>query len=154
VVYVFAFLIGISAGLRTFTAPAVASWAARLGWLKLSGTPLACLGSAVTPWVLTAAALFELGADKSSWIQSRKAVPSFTGRIISAVLCGLALAASGRAIPLGAATAAIAGAVVGTLGGYELRARLTRAAGGRGFPIALLEDVITIGLAVCAVRSV
>ena len=51
--YVFAFLIGISAGLRTFTAPAVVSWAARLGWLKLSGTPLGFLGAAATPWVLT-----------------------------------------------------------------------------------------------------
>ena len=48
-----------------------------------------------------------------------KAAPSFAGRIISGVLCGLALASSGRAIPLGAAVAAIAGAVVGTLGGYE-----------------------------------
>ena len=130
------------------------SWAARLGWLKLAGTPLAFLGSAVAPWILTAAALFELGADKSSWIPSRKAAPSFTGRIISALLCGLALGASNRAILLGSASAAVAGAVVGTLGGYEFRVRLTRAAGGRGFPIALLEDAITIGLAVCAVRGV
>jgi len=153
VVYALAFLIGISAGLRTFTAPAVASWAARLGWLKLTGTPLAFLGSAVTPWILTAAALFELGADKSSWIQSRKAAPSFAGRIISAVLCGLVLGASKQVNLFAAATAAVGGAIVGTLGGYEFRVRLTRAAGGRGFPIALLEDAITIGLAILAVRS-
>jgi hypothetical protein len=34
--YVLAFLIGVIAGLRSLTAPAVVSWAARLGWLKHS----------------------------------------------------------------------------------------------------------------------
>lgn len=36
--YLFAVLIGIVAGSRTFTAPAAASWAARLGRLDLGGT--------------------------------------------------------------------------------------------------------------------
>jgi uncharacterized membrane protein len=156
VLYLSAFLIGISAGLRSFTAPAVVSWAARLGWMKLSGTPLAFLGATATPWILTAAALFELVADKSRWIPSRKSPPSFAGRIVSGVLCGLALGASGGAFPggIGTAVAGASGVVVGTLGGYEFRARLTRAAGGRGFPIAVLEDAIAIGLAVWAVYSV
>ena len=39
------------------------------------------------------------------------------------------------------------GAVIGTLGGYEVRARLTQAIGGNGLPIALLEDAVAIGLA-------
>lgn len=151
-----AFVIGVSAGLRAFSAPAMVSWAARLGWLKLSGTPLAFLGAAATPWILTAAALFELVADKSRWIPSRKSPPSFASRIVSGVLCGLALGASGGALAdgIGIAVAAGAGAVAGTLGGYQLRARLTRANGGRGFPIAVLEDAIAIGLAAWAVRSV
>ena len=154
--YVFAFLIGVSAGLRSLTAPAVVSWGARLGWLKLSATPLGFLGAAATPWILTATALFELAADKSSWIPSRKSPPPFAGRIVSAVVCGVALGASGRTIGdgVGTAAAAVAGAVAGTLGGYELRLRLTRAAGGRGFPIALLEDAIAIGLPLWVVRSV
>jgi uncharacterized membrane protein len=156
VLYVFAFLIGVSAGLRSLTAPAVVSWAARLGWLKLSGTPLAFLGAAATPWILSALALGELFADKQPWIPSRKSPPAFVGRIVSAVLSGLALGASGRAIGdgIGTAVAAIAGGVAGTLGGYEFRMRLTRAAGGRDFPIALLEDAIAIGLALWVVRSV
>ena len=41
--YVLAFLIGVIAGLRSLTAPAVVSWAARLGWLKLENTWLAFL---------------------------------------------------------------------------------------------------------------
>ena len=51
--YVLAFLIGLVAGLRAMTAPAAVSWAARLGWLNLQGTPLAFLGAAVTPWIFT-----------------------------------------------------------------------------------------------------
>ena len=47
--YVLAFLIGVVAGLRAMTAPAAVSWAARLGWLNLAGTPLAFMGAAVTP---------------------------------------------------------------------------------------------------------
>jgi len=43
------------------------------------------------------------------------------------------------------AIAGALGAVAGTLGGYEFRARLVSAAGGRGLPIALLEDVIAVG---------
>ena len=51
-IYVLAFLIGVIAGLRSMTAPAVVSWAARLGWLHLENTWLAFLGSAVTPYIL------------------------------------------------------------------------------------------------------
>jgi uncharacterized membrane protein len=156
VLYAFAFLIGVSAGLRSLTAPAVVSWAARLGWLKLSGTPLGFLGAAATPWILSALALGELFADKQPWIPSRKMPPPFAARIVAGALCGLALGASGGwlAHGVGTAVAGALGALVGTLGGYEFRMRLTRAAGGRGFPIALLEDAIAIGLALWVVRSV
>ena len=51
-----ALLIGIVAGLRAMTAPAAVSWAAHLGWLELSGTWLAFLGFAWTPWIVTALA--------------------------------------------------------------------------------------------------
>ena len=51
--YLFAVLIGVVAGSRAFTAPAAASWAARLGHLDLGGTWLAFMGFAWTPWVFT-----------------------------------------------------------------------------------------------------
>lgn len=150
--YVFAFLIGVVAGLRAMTAPAVASWAARLGWLNLSGTPLAFLGAAVTPWIFTVAAVGELVNDKLPKTGSRKAPGPFAVRILTGALSGAAVGASGHALAGGLVAGAI-GAAVGTLGGYEFRARLTRAAGGRDLPIALLEDAIAIGLAIWATRS-
>jgi uncharacterized membrane protein len=148
--YVMAFLIGVVAGLRAMTAPAVVSWAARLGWLNVQGTPLAFLGAAVTPWIFTAAAVFELVNDKLPKTGSRKAPGPFIARIVMGALCGAAIGASGHALAAGLVAGAV-GAVAGTLGGYEFRARLARAA-GRDLPIALLEDAIAIGLAIWVVR--
>ena len=37
-VLLFALLIGVVAGLRALTAPAVVAWAAMLGWINLDGT--------------------------------------------------------------------------------------------------------------------
>jgi uncharacterized membrane protein len=144
--YLLAFLIGLVAGLRAMTAPAAASWAARLGWLNLQGTPLGFLGAAVTPWVLTVAALGELVNDKLPKTGSRKAPPSLIARIVMGALAGAAVGAAGQALGTGLVLGAL-GAVAGTLGGYEFRARLVRAIGGKDLPIALLEDAIAICLA-------
>src|SRR5215831_21141377 len=91
---ILAFVIGVVAGLRSMTAPAVVSWAARLGWLKLAGTPLAFLGAAVTPWIFTVAGVGELIADKLPRTGSRKAPGPFLARIVMGALCGAAIGAS------------------------------------------------------------
>ena len=148
-VLLLAFVIGIVAGLRTFTAPAVVSWGARVGWLHLAGTPFAFLGAAVTPWVFTLLALFELFMDQKPGMGSRKAPPAFIARIVSGAFCGAALGAGAGALPGGAVAGAL-GAVAGTLGGYEFRARLAKAF-GRDLPAALLEDALAIVLAVVTV---
>ena len=51
-ILVFAFLMGIIAGMRAMMAPAIVSWAAGLGWLNLDGTPLHFLSYPVTRWIL------------------------------------------------------------------------------------------------------
>jgi uncharacterized membrane protein len=141
--YVLAFLIGVVAGLRSFTAPAVASWAARLGWLHLENTWLAFLGYAATPYILSVLAIVELIADKLPKTPSRKAAPGFTARLATGAVCGSALA-SGQPL-IGGLLAGAIGSIGGTLGGYEFRTRLVRAVGGNDLPSAILEDVIAIG---------
>ena len=141
-----AFVIGIVAGMRAMTAPAAISWAARLGKLSLSGTWLAFLGYAWTPWVLTLLAAGELVTDQLPSTPSRKAPAPFGTRILMGGVCGAALTAGAGSMLLGAIVG-IAGAVAGTLGGYALRARMA-AAFGRDRPAALLEDVMAIGIAV------
>ena len=149
-IYLLAFLIGVVAGLRSMTAPAVVSWAARLGWLHVENTGLAFLGFAYTPYILSVLAIGELIADKLPKTPSRKAPVGFAARIVTGALCGAALAAPSQAL-IGGLLAGVVGAVAGTLGGYEFRSRLVKAIGGNDLPIALLEDVIAICLAVLIV---
>jgi uncharacterized membrane protein len=139
-IYLFAFLIGVIAGLRSLTAPAVVSWGARLGWLHVENSWLAFLGFAATPYIFSLLAIGELIADKLPNTPSRKAPPGFIARIVTGGLSGAALGASS-----GALIAGVIGAIVGTLGGYQFRVRLVKATGGKDLPIALLEDAIAIG---------
>lgn len=144
-VVLLAFVIGVVAGLRAMMAPAAVSWAARLGWLHLSATPLAFFGAAVTPWIFTLLALGELVNDQLPSAGSRKAPPAFIARILSGALCGGAVGASSGSLAGGVVAGAL-GAVAGTLGGYELRRRLAKAF-GRDLPAALIEDLLAIGIA-------
>ena len=63
-VLVFALLIGVVAGLRALTAPAVVSWAAFLGWIDLDNKWLHWLGHPATVTVLTILAVIELVTDQ------------------------------------------------------------------------------------------
>src|SRR5437763_673053 len=126
--YALAFLIGVIAGLRAITAPAVVSWAARVGWLHLENTPLGFLGFALMPWAFTVPAIGELVSDKLPKTPSRKAPAGFATRVVTGALSGAALGASRDAL-VGGLLAGALGAVAGTLGGYEFRSRLVRATG-------------------------
>jgi uncharacterized membrane protein len=141
--YVLAFLIGVLAGLRSLTAPAIVSWGARLGSLHLENSWLASLGSPVASYLLGAGAIAELITDKLPKTPSRKEPAPFGFRIGMGALCGAALGAADQTM-IGGLLAGAVGAVAGTLGGYELRRRLVKATGGKDFPIALLEDLIAI----------
>jgi uncharacterized membrane protein len=136
-------LIGIIAGLRAMTAPAVVSWAARLGRLNLTSTGLAFLGYAYTPWILTVLALAELVADQLPTTPSRKTPAPFGTRIVTGGLSGAAIAATSGSIIVGLVAGAI-GAVIGTLGGCACRAWLSKALGNAP-AAAFIEDAVAIG---------
>jgi uncharacterized membrane protein len=146
----FAFLIGVVAGLRSLTAPAVVSWAVRLGWLHPDSSMLSFLGHAATLCTFSVLAIVELITDQLPKTPSRKAPPGFIARIVTGTLCGTVFGSAGGALPAGA-IAGLAGAVAGTLGGYEARVRLARAL-GKDLPAALIEDAIAIGGAFLLVR--
>jgi uncharacterized membrane protein len=140
-----AFLIGVIAGLRSMTAPAVVAWAARLGWIDLQDSPLSFLGSTAAVVVFTLGALGELVADKLPSTPSRKKAAPLVARILLGGLAGAAVAAAGsQSIPLGAVLGA-AGGIAGAFGGYEARTRLVRALKVPDFVIAGLEDAVAIG---------
>ncbi len=138
-----ALLIGVVAGLRSLTAPAVVAWAAYLTWVDLHGTWAAWLASIITVIVFTVLAVGELVNDKLPKTPPRTAPPIFAARLITGGLAGAALGAWPH-WTFSALGAGIVGAVLGTLGGYQARKRLVAATGGKDLPIALLEDAVAI----------
>lgn len=118
------------------------SWAAYFGLLDLKSSWLAFFGYRFTPFLLSLAAAGELVADKLPFIPSRKTLFPFAGRVFCGALNGAAIGASFYDL-LGGAIAGVIGAIFGTLGGYQLRTRLTDAF-GRDLPAAIAEDVVMI----------
>lgn len=150
-----AMLIGVVAGLRAFTAPAVLAWAAFLQWINLSGTWASWMGHWITVAILTVLALAELVSDKMPTTPSRKSVPQFLVRLLSGAFSGAVLGTA-WGYRWGSLGAGLIGAVIGTIGGSELRTRLVAANGGRDRPIALGEDLIAVafGVAVAFCTSI
>ena len=145
--------IGIVAGLRSMTAPALVSWGAYLGWLNLHGSPLSFMGSLIAVIVFTLGAIGELIADKLPKTPARTAPVGLIsthhhGRIVRRVsLCGGGGIARSR----------------GSVRDYRCAHRHLRRlphparAGNRlnvkDILIAIPEDIIAIVLAFVIVRS-
>lgn len=139
-----AFAIGVIAGLRTFTAPAVVCWAAHLGWINLHGSHLAFLGSTVTVVIVTLLAIFELVNDKLPATPNRTTPGPLGARIVMGALCGAALAiGGGQGVPLGAIAGTV-GSVVGAFGGYQARHQIVTLLKVKDFGVALVEDLVAI----------
>jgi uncharacterized membrane protein len=134
-----AFAIGIVAGLRSFTAPAAVCWAAHLGWLHLTGSRLAFLGSTTAVCISSVLALTELVLDKTSWIGARTKPGPLIDRIIMGALSGAALGST-----LGAICGGV-GALVGTYGGFYARHRIVSNLKVPDIVVALVEDAVAVG---------
>jgi uncharacterized membrane protein len=142
VIYLLALLIGVVAGLRAMTAPAVVSWGATLGWLSLGESWAGFMAAAITPWIFTVLAIVELVTDQLPSTPSRKVPMQFGARIVSGAFCGAVLGTAGGSL-IGGLVAGAIGAVIGTLGGAEARARMA-AAFGKDPPAAFIEDAVAI----------
>jgi uncharacterized membrane protein len=145
-VLLLALCIGIGAGLRCMTAPAVVAWAAHIGWLNLHGSPFAFMGSAWAVGIFTLLALFEFVADQLPSTPARTAPVGLSARIATGALCGACFASAGGAMAwLGALVGAIGG-IAGAFAGYHARVGLVRTLRVPDITIAIPEDLIAIGL--------
>lgn len=142
-VLLMALLIGVVAGLRSLTAPAVVAWAAYLGWINMTHTWASWVGNIITVVILSLLAVGELVNDKLPKTPSRTAPPVFAIRIILGAFAGAVLGTA-WGYRWGGLGAGAIGAVLGTLGGYQARKHLVAATGERDLPIALLEDAVAV----------
>jgi uncharacterized membrane protein len=138
------FLIGLLAGLRSFTPPAATAWGVRLGWLPL-GTWFSWLGTTVATVIFTVLALAEIVNDKLPETPSRTAPPGLIARIVTAGFTGACLGSLGnqQSFILGAIVAII-GALAGTYGGHAARVGLVKALHSPDYVVAIIEDIIAV----------
>jgi uncharacterized membrane protein len=147
-----ALLIGFAAGLRSLTPPAMVSWGAYLGWLHLLGSPFAFMASGITVTIFSTLAAVELIADKLPQTPSRTKPGPLMARLLMGAFAGACLsAAAGRPVLMGVAAGGLGG-LIGTYAGYEGRRRLVTGLGVNDRVIAVLEDLLAIGLAYACVR--
>jgi uncharacterized membrane protein len=145
VLYLGCFSIGIIAGLRSLTAPALVSWAAHLGWFDLSGSWLSFLGSRAAIITLSLLALAELVADKLPKTPSRTNLGPLVFRAITGGFSSMAICTSAHQSPVIGTIVGLLGAIAGAFAGYEIRHRLVEAFGLPDFGVALAEDIIAVG---------
>jgi len=103
------------------------------------------------PVVLVAAG--ELVVDKLPFAPPRTSPPALVVRVLSGAFCARALARDGRTSKLVAMGVGALGALAGTYGGFAARRYLTGTRGWPDFPIAVVEDVLALGLARYAVGT-
>jgi uncharacterized membrane protein len=143
-VLVLAFAIGVIAGLRSLTAPAVVAWAAHRGWLNLLGTSLSFMASMAAVATFTILAVLELVTDQLPSTPARTKPPGLIARVLLGGLSGAAVALAGRqSAALGCILGAVGG-VVGAFAGYRVRTGLVRALKVPDFVIAVLEDLVAV----------
>jgi uncharacterized membrane protein len=132
-----AFVLGLVAGLRTFTAPAVL-------WLVRHFGPWAI--------ALGAMAVIEYAVDLLPNAPPRTSTTGLLARVVSGAFVGWTIGlAAGRSSIAGAIAGAI-GAVIGAYGGLAIRLRLIAAIGN--VPAGLLEDAVAIVAAIAIVSRV
>ena len=128
------------------TAPAVVAWAAQLGWMRLSGSPLAFMGSRWAVIIFTLAALGEFVADLLPGTPPRTAAFSLVARIVVGLLTGASVAVAGGFLLWVGLLGGAIGAIAGAFGGYRARVGLVRALHVRDAAIAIPEDIVAVGL--------
>ena len=139
----FAFLIGLFAGLRSLTPPAAVAWAVHLGWLRLA-RPLSLIGSLPAVIILSLLALTEFFIDKLPNTPSRTAPPGLIARIVTGALSGACVSLGGERSALVGAGLGLLGGIVGCFGGYQARVRLVKSLRQPDFNVALIEDLVAI----------
>jgi len=145
VVLLLSFLIGIVCGLRSMTGPALVCWGAHLGWLHLTGSHVAFMGSTIALIVFSIFAVGELVADKMAKMPARTTTRPLILRVIVGALCGGAFAVAGGADFGTCCLLGGLGGFMGAFAGYWTRMALTAKGRLPDLPVALFEDLIAVG---------
>jgi uncharacterized membrane protein len=143
--YLQSFCIGIIAGMRSMSAPAlVSNYLAEKQSVEIENSAFRFLASQKTANVLTVLAIGEIIADKLPIVPDRISPVPLIGRGISGATCGAALCiAEDERTEIGA-LAGLTGAIISTYGFYYLRQKLSNDAGIPNLLLGLTEDALVV----------
>jgi uncharacterized membrane protein len=146
-----AFGIGISAGLRSLTAPAVLVWSADKKFVRKSFPLAGFVTHRVSKRVVKLAA-GELIADKLPFTPNRISTGPLAARLVSGAACGAAVSLGLKGPWQEGAVLGAVGALAGAFGGYYARKHLSKR--NPKIAVALLEDAMAIGIGMAVVSRV
>ena len=141
---ILAFALGVTAGLRSMTPPAITAWAAQLWWPAVRTSGVSLMAAPLTAYLFTLFAAVELVFDKLPITPSRLDIGPLGARIVFGALAAATLcAAAQQSIAIGAIVGGVGG-IVGAFGGYHARRYLTVTKRLPDLTVALCEDAIAI----------
>jgi uncharacterized membrane protein len=147
-------LLGAATGLRSMTPMAVLCWFAYLGHLPVDGTWASWTTKLPVAIVFTVLAAAEYIGDKLPKMPNRTSPVALITRVILGGLIGAIVAAGLDGPGFEGGILGVAGALIGTFGGFLIRREIVLQRGSRDWPVALLEDAIALGCAVLAMGVV
>ena len=143
-------LIGLSTGLRTFTAAAVVAWAVHVDHIDVDGTRFEFMTSHTAVFLLSLAAIGEYVFDLLPFVPPRTSVRSLIGRVVVGTFAAaVLLAATDHSIAF--CIVGSVAAVVGAFAAFQARTGIVKKLGVRDSLVAVPEDIVAIGLAVAGV---
>ena len=143
-VFAMASAIGIVAGMRSLTAPAIVGQIARSGSIGRDRSRFGLFGNPLFAKVLIGLAASEAIADKLPGIPKRTSTFPLIARIISGAICGATLCSVKDESPFVGAVAGTLGAIGSTFAVYELRRQASQSLGLPDAAIALIEDATAV----------
>ncbi|HEV2710435.1 MAG TPA: DUF4126 family protein [Edaphobacter sp.] len=147
-------LLGAGTGMRTFTPMAVLCWFAYAGYVPVDGTWAFWVAKLAVAIVFTVLALAELVGDKLPRTPDRTSTGPLLARLLLGGLIGGIVAASLNGSGMEGVILGVGGALVGAFGGHLIRREIVERSGGKDWPVAVAEDLVTVGFAVLALGIV
>ena len=147
-------LLGYATGLRSMTPLAVVCWFAYLGELPVGGTWAGWTARLVVAIGFTVLALGEYVADKLPNTPNRTAPVGLGARVVLGGLGGAVLAAALQGSVVEGVLLGAVMAVAGTFAGFLLRRAIVEKLGCPDWPIAVVEDLVTVLIATFALHIV
>jgi uncharacterized membrane protein len=140
----FVVILGIATGMRALTPMAVLCWFMWFAMLPVTRLNF-WTASMVSVVVFTLLAVGEYYGDTLPKTPSRKSLPGLLARVVLGAFVGAMVFSSFEEPLAGGVVFGVAGALIGTYGGYAMRMRLARKVGS-DFPVAVAESALALAL--------